>query len=251
METQDARVQHLTDLIQQLVTTSPLEVPPQSARLSIGKRQAPPHSVVDLVMDHGDLENTSQLPPMLLKDQGVKKRDTKDTPRQDLAGNISIKMERTDSPAPSDLSMSMMEPPVSQTEESLLWNGIHPPSEVYSPTAHPRAYRPGIGTSPISNLALHPNYQSSGRDFLGDYTIRSEDDGPDQSTAPYFGESNFSEAHHMRDIHAHHVGLQGFETHNRNAASPQEAEPEHAKGPSKDEPGTHQATPVDGSTPKI
>ena len=151
MESQDARIQHLTDLIQQLVAKSPLEASTQPARLSTGKRHAPPHSVVDLVMDHGDLENASQ---QSRNDHSAKKRDTKDTPRQDLVGNISIQLERTASPAASDLSMSMMEPSVSQTEESLLWNGIHPPSEVYSPPAQPRAYRTGIETSPMSNLAL-------------------------------------------------------------------------------------------------
>jgi hypothetical protein len=192
MESQDARIQHLTDLIQQLVTKSSSAASTQPVRLSTGKRQAPPHSVVDLVMDHGDLENTSPQSPMLRNDHGAKKRDTKETPRQDLAGNISIKLERTDSPAASDLSMSMMEPLVSQTEESMLWNGIHPPSEVYSPPAQPRAYRTGIETSPMRNLALHPNFQDPGPQFLGDPTVQSDDYEPDQSTAPSFGESNFS-----------------------------------------------------------
>jgi hypothetical protein len=81
---------------------------PPPARTSTGKRHAP-HEVVDLTMDHRDLESDSQA-QSIRYDTGAKKRDTKETPRQNLAGNISIKLERNDSPAPSELSMSMVEP---------------------------------------------------------------------------------------------------------------------------------------------
>ena len=143
--------------------------------------------------------------------------------------------------------MSMMDPPVSQTEESLLWNGIHPPSEVYSPPAPPRTYRIGIATSPMSNLALHPHFRSPGDDFPDDhYSAKTEDQYKDQSTSRSFDESNLSEAN-MRDIHAQHAGLQGYEIHNGNAEIPQEAETKTANGPNEDEPGSNQAPPVDGS----
>ena len=247
MESQDARIQHLTEMIQYLVTTSPSDARSQPDRPSTGKRQAPPPTVVDLTIDHYDLENDSQ-PSFPRNEQGAKKRDTKETPQQDLTGNISSKLERTDSPAPSDLSMSMMEPTASQTAESLLWNGIHRPSEVYSPPAPPRTYRTGLDAmSPLSNLALHPNFRSPGTNFHTDNTVSTEE-YPSQSTTPSFGESNFSEAQHMRDIHAQHIGLQGFEIHNGNAERPQEAGQEPANGPIEDDQGTHQATPVDGST---
>jgi hypothetical protein len=142
--------------------------------------------------------------------------------------------------------MSVMEPLASQPEESALWDGIHPPSEVYSPPAKPRHL--GIGASPMSNLADHPNFHHPYPHLPGDHSVPLNDHDHASSTAPSFGESNFSEAH-MRDIHAQHAGLQGFDTHNRNAASPHEAEPEHANGPTEDEPGADQATPVDGSNP--
>ena len=251
MENQDARIQQLTAMIQQLVTRSPPTAQPIPARPSTGKRQAPPHVVVDLTMDHHDLETTSHQSHMPSNAQGAKKRDTKETPRQNLAGNISIKMERTDSPAPSDLSMSMMDPTASQTAESHLWNGIHPPSEVYSPPAPPRTYyRTGIGTSPMSNLALHPHFRSPGDAFPDDYyNDRTENQYKDQPTSKSFDESNLSEAN-MRDILAQHAGLQGYEIHNGNAEIPQEAETNTANGPDVDELGTNQAPPVDGSTPQ-
>ena len=249
METQDAQIQKLTDLIQQLVTTSPVEVRRQPERAaSTGKRQAPSHEVIDLVIDHEDLETASYASARHRNTQGAKKQDTKETPRQDLSGNMSIKMERTDSPIPSELSMSMMEP-VSQPEESALWTGLHPPSEVYSPPAAARAYRTGIGTaSPMSNLALHPDFCDPDDNFPLDQSKEFVDDhSRENSTAPSFGESKFSEAQ-LRDIHAQHQGLQGFDIHNRDAERPQEEEPEPAKGPLEDAQGTHQATPVDGST---
>ena len=143
----------------------------------------------------------------------------------------------------------MMEP-ASQTAESLLWNGLHPPSEVYSPPAPPRAYRTGPGTeSPMSNLALHPNFRSPGHTFPSDQSTALVDDHyRDNSIAPSFGESTFSDAQ-MRDIHAQHEGLQGFQIHNGNAERPQEEEQEPVKGPTEDAQGTHQATPVDRSKP--
>ena len=79
MENQDARIQQLTDMIQQLLTRSPAEPVTQPARLSTGKRHAP-HAVVDLTMDHYDLENVSQQSEIRRNDQGAKKRDTKETP---------------------------------------------------------------------------------------------------------------------------------------------------------------------------
>ena len=248
MEIQDARIQQLTELIQQLVTRSPMEhQQPRPVRTSTGKRQAPPE-LVDLTMDHHDLENESRTHSHERYDGGAKKRDTKETPRQNLAGNISIKMERTESPAPSELSMSMMEPIASQTAESLLWNGIHPPSEVYSPPAPPRAFRIGIGTSPMSNLALHPSFQDPPDVFLNDdKSVCTEDFPTDQSTTRTFDESKFSEAH-LTDIHAQHAGLQGFDIHTRKAESPQRVEPETAIGPNEDVTGVSQAKPVDEST---
>ena len=248
MENQDARIQQLTEMIQQLLPRSPVEPPTQPARSSTGKRHAP-HTVVDLVMDHYDLENASQQSEMRRTDQGGKKRDTKETPRQNLAGNISIKMERSDSPAPSELSMSMMDPPASQITENTVWQvGIHPPSEVYSPPAPPRTVRMGMGhTSPLSNLALHPTFRSpSTQEYRGDQTVSTEETFPHQPSTTSFDESNISEAH-MRDIHAQHAGLQGFNIHHGNADSPQEKEHKSAKGPQEDEPGAHQATPVGGS----
>ena len=163
---------------------------------------------------------------------------------------MSIKMERTDSPIPSDeLSMSMMEP-ASQPAESSLWNGLHPPSEVYLPPATARAYRTGIGTeSPMSNLALHPDFRDPDDNFPLNQSTELVDDHciRETSIAPSFGESTFSEPQ-MRDIHAQHQGLQGFIIHDGNAERPQEEEPEPANGPLEDAQGTHQATPVDGST---
>ena len=127
MENQDVRIQQLTDMIHQLLTRSPAEPAAQPARSSTGKRHAP-HAVVDLTMDHYDLENASQQTEIRREDQGAKKRDTKETPRQNLTGNISIKIESSGSPAPSELSMSMMDPPVIQNTESDLWEaGLHPP----------------------------------------------------------------------------------------------------------------------------
>jgi hypothetical protein len=243
MESQDARIQQLTDMVQQLVTKSPSIHRPQSERASSGKRQAPSHQVViDLVMDHDDMENVSYDSTRYRADKGGKKQDTKETPRQDLSGqNMSIKVERTDSPIPSELSMSMMEP-ASQTAESLLWNGLHPPSEVYSPPAPPRAYRSGLGTeSPLSNLALDPNFRSPGHTFLSDNSTEIHNHYKESSFAPSFGESKYSETQ-IRDIHDQHQGLQG------NAERPQEEEQEPAKGPKEDVPGTHQAMPVDRST---
>jgi hypothetical protein len=248
MESQDARIQQLTDMIQQLVTNSPSDstlIIPQ--RSSTGKRQAPPQVVIDLlVMDHEDLESASYESVRHRAEKGAKKQGTKVTPRQDLSGNnMSIKVERTDSPIPSELSMSMMEP-ASQAAESLLWNGLHPPSEVYSP----RAFRTGIGMeSPLSNLALHPKYRSPSHNFPSDHSTEFVNDHfKDISIAPSFGESTSSEAH-MRDIHAQHQGLQGFNIHNGDAERPYEAEQEPAKGPIEDDKGTHQAIlPVEGST---
>jgi hypothetical protein len=221
MGTQDARIQQLTEMVQQLVTRSPLEAHPTTARASTGKRHAPNVLVVDLTDDHEAEEHASHQSNLHRPDLAAKKRDTKDTPRQNLVGNMSIKMERTDSPAPSDLSMSMMDQPASQTAASLLWDGIHPPSEVYSPPAPPRPHRMGLGvSSPLSNLALHPNFQSPGDDCLGEHSVTTTDDqNIDQFTARSFDESNFGESH-MRDIHAQHAGLQGFEIHNGNADSP-------------------------------
>ena len=250
METQDARIQQLTDMIQQLVTRSPSEVQPRTVRASTGKRHAP-NVVVDLTIDQDAEDSVSHQSNLYRQDQGAKKRDTKDTPRQNLAGNTSIKMERTGSPAPSDLSMSMMDPPAFQSAESLLWDGIHPPSEVYSPPAPPRPYRMSIGaSSPMSNLALHPNFRSPGDDFPGEHSVRTTDDQHvDQFTARSFDESNFG-ASHMRDIHVQHAGLQGFNIHNGNAESPQGAELEPANGPHEDELGAYQATPVDSPPPQ-
>ena len=248
MENQDARIQQLTEMIQQLVTRSPAEHQhPPPARTSTGKRQAP-HEVVDLTMDHHDLESSSQA-QSICYDIGAKKRDTKETPRQHLAGNISIKLERNDSPAPSELSMSMVEPTASQTAESLRWNGIHPPSEVYSPPAPPRVSRTGIGTSPMSNLALHPDFQDPADHFLfEDKSVSTEDFKTDHSTTHTFEESKFSEAH-LTDIRAQHAGLQGFNIQKGDAESPQEVEPTAAKGPSVDMTGVSQAKPVDESNP--
>ena len=162
MASQDVRIQQLTDMIQQLVTRSPSGTPPTTARASTGKRHAPT-AVVDLTTDEDDEDGVSLQSNLYRQDQGAKKRDTKETPRQNLAGNISIKMESTGSPAHSDLSMSMMDPLPSQSAETGPWDGIHPPSEVYSPPAPPRPYRMSIGaSSPLSNLALHPNFRSPG-----------------------------------------------------------------------------------------
>ena len=249
METQDARIQQLTDMIQQLVTRSPSEGRPTTVRTSTGKRLAS-HAVIDLTGDHDSGNSASQQSSLPHQEQEAKKRDTKETPRQNLAGNLSIKMERTDSPAPSDLSMSMMDPPVSQTEDSRLWDGVHPPSEVYSPPAPPRPYRMGLGhSSPLSNLALHPNFRSPGNDYPREDSVRTEDQYAEQvSRTPSFDESNYGESH-LRDIHAQHAGLQGFQIHNRNAEHPQEEEPQPANGPRGDVQGTLQATPVDRSTP--
>ena len=117
METQDARIQQLMDMIQQLVTRSPSVAHPTNVRASTGKRHAP-NAVVDLTIDQDAEDSVSHQSNLYRQDQGAKKRDTKDTPRQNLAGNISIKqMERTGSPAPSDLSMSMMDPLPSQSAE--------------------------------------------------------------------------------------------------------------------------------------
>ena len=248
MENQDARIQHLTELIQHLVTRSPAEHPhPPSARTSTGKRHAP-HEIVDLTMDHHDLELDSQA-QSIRYDTGAKKRDTKETPRQNLVGNISIKVERNDSPAPSELSMSMMEPTASQTAESLRWNGLHPPSEVYSPPAPPRLSRTGIGTSPMSNLALHPVFQDPEEHcMMEDNSVRTEDFKTEYSTTNTFDESKFSEAH-LTDIRTQHAGLQGFNIHKGNAESPQDVEPTAAKGPIEDVSGVSQAKPVDESNP--
>jgi hypothetical protein len=248
MENQDARIQHLTDLIQQLVTRSPAESQhPPSARISTGKRHAS-HVLVDLTMDHQDLESAS--PAQSIRyDTSAKKRDTKDTPRQNLAGNISIKLERADSPAPSELSMSMMEPPASQVADGVLWNAIHPPSDVYSPPAPPRVSRTGIGTSPMSNLALHPDFQEPGvRYSCEENSVSTEDFKTDHSTTNTFDESKFSEAH-MTDICAQHAGLQGFHFQKGEAESTQEVEPTTAKGPTEDVLGVSQAKPVDESNP--
>ena len=247
MEIQDTRIQQLTDMLHQLLTKSPSEVPVQSARPSTGKRQAS-QTVVDLTMDHCDPENTSQQSDIRRSDQGVKKRDTKDTPRQNLAGNISIKMEIIDSPTTSELSMSMMEPTASQHPGALPWEaGLHPPSEVYSPPAPPRTYRMGLGnSSPMSNLALHPRFRSPSHEFPTDHSTQSVDTLPNQPSTQSFGESNISEAH-MRDINAQHAGLQGFNIHQGNADSPQEKEQNSAKGPDEGDQGAHQATPADGS----
>ena len=249
METQDARIQQLTDMIQQLVTRSPLEARPTTVRASTGKRLAS-QAVIDLTVDHDTGDSASHQSSLLYQDQEAKKRDIKETPRQNLAGNLSIKMERTGSPAPSDLSMSMMDPPASQTAESLLWGGIHPPSEVYSPPAPPRPHRMGLGhSSPMSNLALHPNFRSPGNDYLFEDAVRTADQDADEVTEPTFDESNYGESH-MRDIHAQHLGRQGFRIHHGNAESPQGAEPKPANGPPEDDSGANQATPVDGSPMK-
>ena len=83
METQDAQIQKLTDLIQQLVTTSPSDVRRQPERAaSTGKRQAPSHEVIDLVIDHEDLETASYASARNRNTHGAKKQDTKETPRQ-------------------------------------------------------------------------------------------------------------------------------------------------------------------------
>ena len=92
MENQDARIQQLTDMIQQLVTRSPPDAQPTTARASTGKRHAP-HEVLDLTLDREIDDCASTQSRMLRQDQGAKKQDTKETPRQNLAGNISIKME--------------------------------------------------------------------------------------------------------------------------------------------------------------
>ena len=142
-----------------------------------------------------------------------------------------------------------MDPPATQNTESDLWEaGLHPPSEVYSPPAPPRPVRMGLGhTSSMSDLALHPSFRSPGHDFLSDHTAYTEETFPNQPSTSSFDESNLSEAR-MRDIHAQHAGLQGFNILQGNVDSPQEKEQRSVKGPNEDDSGAPHATPVDGST---
>ena len=248
IESQDAQIQKLTEMIQQLVTRTTPAASSRPARPSTGKRQASSHTG-DLLMDNHDMEQASQKSQLTRIDPCGKKRDTKETPRQNLSGNICIQLERQGSPVPSDLSMSMMDPPpLSQTTEHLRWDGLHPPSEVYSPPARQRSYRlEGDLASPVSNLALHPNFRIPGDRFLSDDSAQVSDHYHDKSTTQSIDDSQqFSEAY-LRDIHDQHIALQGFETRPGNADRSQGEEQVTAKGPSEDDNGSHQATPADGS----
>ena len=246
MESQDEQIRKLTDMVQQLATRTTPTTYLNTSRPSTGKRQAP--QPIDHIIDYQDLEEVSQNSQQTRPDPGGKKRDTKETPRQQPAASLSIDFNRAHSPAPSDLSMSMVDQHPSQTTDGNAWQGLHPPSEVYSPPARQRLYRSGMDDPSImSNLASHPKFRSPGDRFLSDSSFQAADHYRDQATTQSFDDSKQYSETQRRDIYAQHDGLQGFNIQSGNADSSQEEEQGSAKSPKEDYSGAHQATPVDGS----
>jgi hypothetical protein len=146
----------------------------------------------------------------------------------------------------------MVDQPTSQTNDGNAWKqGLHPPSEVYSPPARQRLYRSSLDDpSIISDLAAHPRFQSPWDRFLSDSSFQAEDHHRDAETTQSFDNSNqFSKAQ-RQDIYAQHAGLQGFNIQSGKADASQEEEQEgSAKSPREDYFEANQATPVDGLNP--
>jgi hypothetical protein len=224
MESQDEQIRKLTNMVHQLVTRTTPPITTTVYRPSTGKRQA--SRPIEHTIDHQDLEDTSQSSHMTRPDPGGKKRDTKETPRQQpLASSLSIAFHRTHSPAPSDLSMSMVDHPTSQINDGNAWQGLHPPSEVYSPPVRQRLYRSSSeDPSIISDLAAHPSFQSPGDKFLSDSSFQAADRYQDVATSQSFDNSNQFSKDQRQDIHAQHAGLQGYNIHSGKADISQEEE---------------------------
>ena len=252
MESQDEQIRKLTNMVQQLVTRTTPPITTTVYRPSTGKRQAP--RPIEHTIDHQDLEETSQSSHRTRPDPGGKKRDTKETPRQQpLASSLSIAFNRAHSPAPSDLSMSMADHPASQINEGNAWHGLHPPSEVYSPPVRQRLYRSSSDDpSIISDLAAHSRFQSPGDKFLSDSSFQAADHYRDAATSQSFDNSKqFSKAQ-RQDIYAQHAGLQGFHIHSGKADVSQEEEQQgSAQSPREGYTEANQATPVDGFNPNV
>ena len=175
-------------MVQQLVTRTAPPTSTNITRQSTGKHHAP--QPIEHTIDHQDLEDVSQNFQRTRPDPGGKKRDTKDTPRQQpLTGSLFLDFNRAHSPAPSDLSMSMVDQPMSQTTDGNAWQGIHPPSEVYSPPARQRIHRSGSDDPSItSNLVEHPRFRSPGDRFLSDNSFQATGNYRDYTTTQSFDE---------------------------------------------------------------
>ena len=229
---QERHLRHITTMLhnQRLAASTP----PTTSHSTANKRAG--SEVIDLTMDHHELEN--------------KKQDLKSTPdartRTIPIGHVinivdNIRMAQGYSPH----STTTATPDDIEERHPSSWEGFHSPSTFHSPQ---RSHHLN-DHSPMSNLAMHPQFSSPGPS-IGEDTIIAEkhytEGSPQQTNA--LDDSQISDAH-MADIITQHKHIGG--THSLT----EEAIDHHGRDPSIASSSTpesttreYQATPVDNLT---